>query len=555
MPSWFTIVAGILLAGCLFETRVASTEILDPPGKGTVTGIIYDASGRPSPGTWVRAFPVGFDPVMDPRRDSIARHQDTTDSTGAFSIKGLDSGSYNLFAVRSSDGTRLLIRDVHIGRFTRIASDGNRLQAPGALSVNLHDTLGHDGAYIYIPGTPLYAFVDPEPGETPTVLIDLVPTGIAPGVSYAAPARNAPPVPLAGEVMVQPLDTVPAGAYPGWKHRRRIFVNTAGTSGAPRIREKVIGFPLLVRLSADNFDFAEAREDGRDIRFTRPGGTPLPYEIEFWDVRAARAAVWVRLDTVRGDDAGQFLRMYWGNRSADIASQSYGPGVFRIGDGYRGVWHLAENPDSGSYRDATAQGNHGEGVGFSGQSRIETPIGRGQVFRGRETHIQAAPSASLHTDTNLTLEAWIRFDVYQEYANFISRAYTADVRPTYEYGLSLGNEMNNFRFAISNTDSAYQDLFSTHTASPGRWYHVAATYDGNWMRMFIDGAPTDSLPFQGRLNAFGNPLMIGKYQHRQEYSVLGTLDEIRMSNVTRSAAYMRLAHEAQRSGSRLLRFE
>lgn len=542
------------LAGCLFETRTASTEILDPPGKAGVTGIVLDSSGRPSPGTLVRAFPVDFDPVADPRRDSIARHRDTTDALGAFAIAGLDTGLYNLFAERDSDGTRLLIRGVRLAGGNTTVSGDHRLRNPGALRLTVPDTLRHDDAYVYLPGTPLFARVDAE-GETRPTLLDSVPAGDVPGVAYDAGERAAPPMSLTGPIRVPPGDTVPADAYAAWAHARRIFLNTSGAAGSSRIGSDVADFPLLVRLDSGNFRFAEARADGRDIRFAAPDGSPLAYEIESWDAAAARAAVWVRVDTVRGESSGQFIRMYWGNASASLADNSSGPSVFRAEAGYRGVWHLAERGGAaaGSYRDA-AQGNHGTGTGFTEASRVSTPSGHGQRFRGPETYVHAGTGAGLHADTGLTLETWVRFDVYQMYANFISKAYSADIRPTYEYGLSLGNEKSNFRFALSS-DTVYRDLFSTQTVSTGRWYQVVATYDGRKMRMYIDGSPADSLDFTGRLNDFGRPLMLGRYEHRPDYSLTGILDEVRMSRVPRTAAYVRLAWEAQREGGRLLRFE
>lgn len=543
----------LILTGC-FSDRMASTEILDPPGKGVVTGIILDSDGKPATGAVVRAFPVDFNPILDSRRDSVLKLLDSTDGEGAFAIPGMDSGRYNLLAAHSHDGSRLMIRDVRIREGTQVASVDARLVPPGAMAISIPDTLRDRNSYVYIPGTPIYAMVDTLTGETHPTLLDSVPAGQAPGISYSAPDRGTPPVVLAAEIPVRSGDTVPVGAHPAWKYSRRLFLNTSGDAGAARIGGTIKDFPFLVRLDASNFRFKEAKGDGSDIRFARPDGSPLPYEIESWDSSASKAAIWVRLDEVLGGRADQFFRCYWGNPAAGASAP--GTGVFAAGTGFRGVWHLQESGNGGTsvYKDATGNGNHGTGAGLTTASAAPTPMGRGQSFRKPETYIHAGTSPTLHSDTNLTLDAWVRISAYNEYANFVSRAFTANVRPTYEYGLSLGNEKNNFRFALY-ADTSYRDLFSTQTVILDKWYHVAGTYDGAKMRLYLDGIPADSLELTGALHAYDRPLLMGRYEHDPNYSLTGMMDEVRMSDVARSADYIRLTYESQREGSKILRFE
>ena len=54
------------------------------------------------------------------------------------------------------------------------------------------------------------------------------------------------------------------------------------------------GYPVLVALGADNFDFAQAQPQGQDVRFATPDGKLLPYAIERWDAAAkkARSGCW-----------------------------------------------------------------------------------------------------------------------------------------------------------------------------------------------------------------------------------------------------------------------
>src|SRR6185369_15564240 len=99
-----------------------------------------------------------------------------------------------------------------------------------------------------------------------------------------------------------------------WTYARKIEVGPvstgAGTSGL------ITDFPLLVRLSSTNFDFSQAAPDGRDLRFTGPGGKILDFEIERWKRTESLAEIWVRLDSLRLDAPGQEITMHWGRPDA-----------------------------------------------------------------------------------------------------------------------------------------------------------------------------------------------------------------------------------------------
>ena len=97
------------------------------------------------------------------------------------------------------------------------------------------------------------------------------------------------------------------------------------------------GFPLLVRLDKDWFDFSQAKAHGEDIRFATSTGTPLAYQVEQWDAAKGTASIWVRMPTIKGN-ARQEIKMYWGK--TDAQSESSGSAVFNDSNGYLSVWHM-----------------------------------------------------------------------------------------------------------------------------------------------------------------------------------------------------------------------
>ena len=90
------------------------------------------------------------------------------------------------------------------------------------------------------------------------------------------------------------------------------------------------GFPLLVRLHKDFFDFSQAKPKGEDLRFFAEG-KPLTYQIEEWDAAKGTAGIWVRVPLIKGNER-QEIQMRWGkangcdqgNRYDQQASNDHG---------------------------------------------------------------------------------------------------------------------------------------------------------------------------------------------------------------------------------------
>jgi hypothetical protein len=82
---------------------------------------------------------------------------------------------------------------------------------------------------------------------------------------------------------------------------------------------------------------------------------------------------------------------------------------------------------------------------------------------------------------------------------------------------------------------------STTVLQTGRWYHVATTFDGMSMTLYVNGRPEVSVRPLTRLQSFSNEsTLIGAqtYQGRLSNFFLGLISEVRIWNVCRSASRM-----------------
>ena len=123
-----------------------------------------------------------------------------------------------------------------------------------------------------------------------------------------------------------------------WRHSGSFTVLTTPEGAGLPASTSEEGFPLLVRLHKDFFDFSQAKPKGEDLRFSAVG-KPLAYQIEEWDAAIGVASIWIRVPLIKGN-ARQEIQMRWGNAKA--AGESSGSAVFNETNGYLSVWHLGD---------------------------------------------------------------------------------------------------------------------------------------------------------------------------------------------------------------------
>ena len=334
--------------------------------------------------------------------------------------------------------------------------------------------------------------------------------------------------------------------YSQWSHSKAVLINTASTGAS--ISENVYRFPLLVLLDSVQFDFSAALPDGRDIRFSKSGGTRLNYEIEQWS--SGRAAVWVLVDTVFGNSASPQITMHWGNTGApDFSSARQ---VFDTASGFEGVWHLSR---PAPYRDATLNSNSGIN---NGTINADGRIGAARYFDGI-AYASVEHNTSLEP-SGLSLSCWFKTDGVQVPISKLINKGEAGI-PYQSYTLEIRKE-GTAGFQTARQDSTADLLQSSLQVDDDAWHFLAATFDAATGKslLYLDGDIVDSsvnlLPIQ-YYSAQPYPLMFGRqwqesHQGRQATRFKGWLDEPRLSSTVRTDAWFKLCWENQRSGSTLV---
>jgi hypothetical protein len=131
-------------------------------------------------------------------------------------------------------------------------------------------------------------------------------------------------------------------------------------------------------------------------------------------------------------------------------------------------------------------------------------------------------AAAVPSTGPLTIELWIQ--PAQNIANQVILAHTDD-----NTGWSL--ELNNgfLTFWLATNQGWRSDRLTTLQLQADQWYHVAATYDGNLARTFVQGLASGGTAI-GTLTQ-GPALSLGGFPGYNYYD--GLTDELRISNVVR----------------------
>lgn len=158
----------------------------------------------------------------------------------------------------------------------------------------------------------------------------------------------------------------------------------------------------------------------------------------------------------------------------------------------------------------------------------------GVDFDGNDDKIACGNNTSIQiTGTAITLEAWIyptawKTNVYD--GNIICKE---DNNNNNGYMLRVGAS-GRLNFALGNGTKTWSELTTGTLLSLNKWQHIAGTYDGSKMRLYIDGVCVDSVSVSITIgNAATTELLVGAHTtYSRHYQ--GVLDEIRIWNVCRT---------------------
>src|SRR5688572_12538691 len=142
------------------------------------------------------------------------------------------------------------------------------------------------------------------------------------------------------------------------------------------------------------------------------------------------------------------------------------------------------------------------------------------------------------TGSAITLAAWLKTSSFPSGVNqrFIVKAVDDTEQRTYWVLGHANDGQNRLRFSLRAGGQTTTLTASTGTLPLNTWYHAAATYDGSWMRLYLNGTEVGSIAKSGSLTRGRNVAVnLGRSPNGTDY-FHGVLDDVRIYSSTLTQA-------------------
>ena len=187
------------------------------------------------------------------------------------------------------------------------------------------------------------------------------------------------------------------------------------------------------------------------------------------------------------------------------------------------VAHYAFDEGSGSVAtDATGNGNDGK---IHGAQYVEVEEGYALQFDGQDDYVEIPNSDGLKLAHTLTVEVWVNSS-FSSTGSVISKNGGSPLRQNYAIGL----RENAIVFQLVEPPEVEREVLGPRIMA-GVWQHIVGTYDGNAIKIYIDGKLAGTTNC-GRFDVgtYDGPLCIGVSQYGGKIlgHFAGQIDDVRI---------------------------
>jgi Concanavalin A-like lectin/glucanases superfamily/Peptide-N-glycosidase F, C terminal/Secretion system C-terminal sorting domain len=165
-------------------------------------------------------------------------------------------------------------------------------------------------------------------------------------------------------------------------------------------------------------------------------------------------------------------------------------------------------------------------------------MGQSVSLDGFNDYLYVKSDASLQTTDAMTVEAWIKADAWQSVVykgTVVSNGNNTEGNNGFDLRAGANGKAE-FNIAI---DGSWKVVTSNEIMELGEWNHIAGVYDGEYIRVFVNGVERSTLAATGTINDFQKYLYIGESPGWNLRVFDGLVDEVRYWNVGLTAEQIR----------------
>jgi len=303
-----------------------------------------------------------------------------------------------------------------------------------------------------------------------------------------------------------------------WSHRKQWTVTNVGST-------TLTNFPAYINVSHE----PEMQSDWDDVVFTDSDGNIIPYELENYTTNYAH--YWVNISSLPG--GGTYTGyIYYGNDAA--TSQENPEGVWD--SSYKMVHHFQDFEDSTS--------NNNDGTNYGSTYNDSGRVDGSRDFDGVNDYVDCGNDESLNITDAITIEAWVKLGNLTNSGSLVCKGTCWMSEGLDSYHLWYYNSDGTFRFEIGNGSTRE---IARVSCTDTNWHHIVGTWDGttnpNGVKIYMDGVlGEETTATFSEMGSPDLPLYIGKRHYGSPY-FNGTIDEVRISSVVRSADWIKQSYE------------
>jgi hypothetical protein len=173
------------------------------------------------------------------------------------------------------------------------------------------------------------------------------------------------------------------------------------------------------------------------------------------------------------------------------------------------------------------------------------PTGKAFHFNGLNTEVEI-PDAPDLKPANITAETWVRFAAQETPdANspglqvVVFKLNTRDPHLGNFTGYSLCKDGDHFTFCVGSPGGQQVMAVSRTVPQIGVWYHIAGTYDGNDLKLYVNGAKEGGARAGFPLDIGSRPLFIGTSGEWYDGKLEGDVSDVTLYRRTLPAEEIR----------------
>lgn len=198
-----------------------------------------------------------------------------------------------------------------------------------------------------------------------------------------------------------------------------------------------------------------------------------------------------------------------------------------------GNWNMEEGSGN-TLLDATSYGNNASLIG--GPTWVSGVSGLAIRFDGSSQYATVPDNSSLDVTNAVTLAAWIKPEKSGSAQVIMKKGLTGE-SDGYELSL-VSNGKIFFRInQLTNGETYRLNSSVTHPTDGVTWMHIAASFDGSTIRLYINGKENKAVSFSSPVSIISNSLPLGiGAQSNGGNRYQGALDDLRVYNRALSAS-------------------